>query len=479
MKTTALETMTRIENLLRQRIGLDAASIGSGAIARVVRLRMKNLGLSEMEAYERVVSSSKQEWDELVESLVVTETWFFRDLSPFSAFARLVAENWLPQHSGTTLRILSVPCSSGEEPYSIAMTLTDARVPASRSHIEAVDISARALKSARRGVYGKNAFRGNNLTFRDRHFQKTPEGYTLNSGIRKQVHFYQGNLLSDTFSTRYCSYDFIFCRNLLIYLNDAARKGVLQTIHRLLAPAGYLFVGPAEIPLAVDNGFLSVDIPIVPLCGCVKRTDVGKTSHTSRDERRATCELTPIPPLRDQPNARRAAMTQDTAHPPSSDFGAAGLETARRLADQGKLNEAFALCEDILAECRESKVDSAPGGSGPQPVSTHTAEIYYLMGLLHEAICSMRDERRSLPGPQRDHPASSLDHAMDCYRKALYLNPEHHAALVQSALLARKTGDANAAALRRRLRRLEDRILARADSQPSSAKTHRSGSETS
>src|SRR5262245_32491306 len=104
--------MNRIENLLRQRIGLDAESIGSSLIARLVRLRMKSLGLTEIEAYERILSSSKQEWDELVESLVVTETWFFRDAGSFTELARLVTENWLPDHSVGMLRILSLPCSS-------------------------------------------------------------------------------------------------------------------------------------------------------------------------------------------------------------------------------------------------------------------------------------------------------------------------------------------------------------------------------
>ena len=105
--------MTAIEHLLRQTIGLDAASLGPAGIHRAVRLRMQTLGLKRPEDYQRFLRRSRAEWNELVESVVVTETWFFRDPEAIGAFVRLVLDVWLPTHPFGPLRLLSLPCEAG------------------------------------------------------------------------------------------------------------------------------------------------------------------------------------------------------------------------------------------------------------------------------------------------------------------------------------------------------------------------------
>src|SRR5437660_11784481 len=136
--------MEQIEKMLREKMGLDAASVGSGSIQRLIRLRMKGLGVSDATAYRQLLTRSRAEWDELVEAVVVTETWFFRDPEAFG----VVVEAAQATGPGSILRVLTVPCSSGEEPYSLAIALRDADVPAERVKIDAVDISARALARA-------------------------------------------------------------------------------------------------------------------------------------------------------------------------------------------------------------------------------------------------------------------------------------------------------------------------------------------
>ena len=152
--------MHLIENLLRRTMGLDAASIGSSLISQTVRLRMQNHGLTKLQDYNKFLQETPAELSALVEAVVVKETWFFRDKEPFTALVQLVLNEWLPGHPVGLLRLLSVPCSTGEEPYSMAMALLDAGLPAERFQIEAVDISSHALESARRAVYRKNSFRG-------------------------------------------------------------------------------------------------------------------------------------------------------------------------------------------------------------------------------------------------------------------------------------------------------------------------------
>ena len=411
--------MKRFEHLLRKTIGLDAESIGSTSIQRAVRLRMRSLGLRRPEDYEQLLEKSRAEWNELVESVIVTETWFFRDPGLFAAFVRHVLEEWLPAHPAAPMRLLSIPCASGEEPGSLVMALLDAGVAPERFQIKAVDISARALARAERGIYGKNSFRGKDLAFRDRYFQPTKEGFVLAPAVRHCVHFYRGNLFGNDFPSGHASYDFIFCRNLLIYFDPPTQQGAIERIARLLAPSGVLFVGPVEQPLVLNHGFVSANIPKASACR--------KAGHAVRRPRLARLSTRPPIPAGPQPNG--AFQPQPPANsrlmlPPAdrpSPSVQPDLETARRLADAGRLNEAAGICE---AHLRRSRV---------------SAQAYYLLGLVRDA--------------------SGDASAIDCYRKALYLEPNHYESLVHMALLLQRNGDpARARAFRSRAQRINAKL---------------------
>src|SRR5213075_562485 len=188
--------MKRLEQRLREVMGLDANSIGSSTVQRTIRLRMKAHDLQQIEDYLALFDKSAAEREELIESVVIAETWFFRDAESFCALVRVVREQWQPEHAAGQLRVLSVPCSTGEEPYSLAIALLEAGLPAERFRIDAADISERVLVRAREGVYGKNSFRGKNLGFRDRYFRQTKEGLVLDANIRSRVSFFRGNIIS-------------------------------------------------------------------------------------------------------------------------------------------------------------------------------------------------------------------------------------------------------------------------------------------
>jgi len=387
--------MREIELMLRERIGLDPDSIGSGNIQRCVRQRMKQLGVKKAETYRSVLAQSELEWNELVEAVIVPETWFFRDREPFYALRQLALNEWLPAHPNRTMRLLSVPCSSGEEPYSLAMTLLEAGIPAGRFQVQAVDISATVLARAQRAIYGANSFRGGDLDFRSRFFRQSATGYELSSAVRGCVRFRQGNLLNPDFLEDQPLYDFIFCRNLLIYFDRPTQRRALEVIRRRLAPAGVLFTGAAEQPLAMENGFVSARIPMAFAC---RRSDV----QMLRSDRRTRA----TPPVRlavtEAPHRGTAVVPAPGAGP--STAMDTELTRARRLADAGRLKEAAEICEAHLL---------SHGAS---------AEAYYLLGLVKDA--------------------SSDSSALECYRKALYLEPGHYETLLQMALLSQKNGDA-------------------------------------
>ena len=128
-----------IEALLRQKIGLDANSIGSRTIARAVEQRQIACGLPDRAAYLRHLQTVARELEELIETVVVPETWFFRDTEPFVYLNQYVRSEWLKANF-SILRVLSVPCSTGEEPYSIAMTLLDSGLNPTQFCIDAVDV---------------------------------------------------------------------------------------------------------------------------------------------------------------------------------------------------------------------------------------------------------------------------------------------------------------------------------------------------
>src|SRR5580765_3719453 len=175
--------MKSIEQLLTERTGLDCSVIGPTMIERIVRRRMKLAGVDNIEDYQALVLRSGREYSNLLEEVVVKETWFFRDAAAFNNVARVAVEEWLPRHPTGKLRVLSLPCSSGEEPFSIVIALLDKGMPPDRFHVDAIDISSRALARARGCVYGRNAFRGKELGFKHRYFRTVGDEFELNSEV--------------------------------------------------------------------------------------------------------------------------------------------------------------------------------------------------------------------------------------------------------------------------------------------------------
>ena len=481
--------MNWFEELLRRKIGLDVAAVGSSLIQRAIRLRMKALGLATTDAYRDCLSASEPELEALIEGVVVAETWFFRDHDPFRAFIQLVQPPLSLESRGSSLnsgipdsrlqtpnlcepvRILSVPCSTGEEPYSLAMALLDASVPRPRFHIDAVDLSARALERAQQAEYGKNSFRGQSLQFRDRYFSPIAAGWKLHRQVQDCVQFHRGNLLEPDFFADRAPFDFIFCRNLLIYFDRVTQTRALRKLDRLLAPDGVLFVGPAELPLVSDRGFVSAGLPMAFAC---RKARAAKQNGAAR--RVAPCRPAPAPahrPTSKVPSLDSGFQALDSAHDPLAvgphrPARTPDLNAAHALADAGKLSEAAALCEAHLKS------------QGP------SAQAYYLLGLVTEAreneaghnmkpkttttnsrnpvselLSSGSPTARPVTASRVLQP-SRFARALDFYRKALYLDPNHHETLLQLSLLLEKLGDASGAkSFRRRAATGETRLRAK------------------
>ena len=418
------------ENLLQQVMGLDAASIGSKSIERAVQERLAAHKLKDAREYWELVSTSESERQELIEAVVVSETWFFRDREAFTALARIAQKEGLASRTPSPIRLLSLPSSTGEEAYSIVMALFDAGLTANQFRVDAIDISRRALALAGRAVYGKNSFRGNQLDFRERYFDATTAGYRLSDVVRRQVQFQLGNLFAADFLPDVESYDVVFCRNLLIYFDRATQDRAITIFERLLRPQGVLFVAPSETGLLLSRDFISMNLPLAfafrkaSVNSTARRTKAVHQAKLASASRREAMKAAPIG------KPRRAFLAKASSAAPSLPIIAAegepkiAIEEAARLADQGRFVEAAKCCEEHLRK------------NGP------SAQAFHLMGLVRDAT--------------GNHPEATR-----YYRKALYLDPDHHEALIHLAFLVEKLGSATGAqALRNRARRVEQKSKA-------------------
>ena len=136
--------LAMIEAMLADRTGLDPGAVGSSLIPRAVRLRMIELGLRTTGEYASLVRGSDAELQALIEEVVIPESWFFRDELPFRFLQEHVRRTWVGERARSPLRILSVPCAGGEEPYSIVIALFQIGLSARQFRVDAVDISTPA-----------------------------------------------------------------------------------------------------------------------------------------------------------------------------------------------------------------------------------------------------------------------------------------------------------------------------------------------
>ena len=400
--------LAKFETMLKRTMGLDIQSIGRPMLERALHDRRGKSGSNDLDAYWLLLQMSEQEQLHLIESVIVPETWFFRNREAFNEMAQLALQR--SANASQPLRVLSLPCSTGEEPYSIAMALLDIGLTPQQFHVDAIDISPQSLDIARQAVYGKNSFRGNDMAFRDHYFAFHEHGYALSETVRQQVRFIQGNLFAADLLLGEAPYDIIFCRNLLIYFDRPTQHQAITILSRHLAAEGLLFVGPAESPLIMQHPFTSLNAPMA----FAFRQGTPKVQDIAKPPAPPAFKPQPAPQLRSAqwhpatqiPKSAPASVNTPTAAAIEHD----GLDAVQRLADQGKLVEAAGLCEQLINR----------NGS--------SAAAYYLMGVIHDA-------------------ADRKQEAAECYRKAVYLDPIHAGALTHLAALLQIQGDEAAAKL--------------------------------
>jgi len=403
-----------IESILKRVTGVDSASRGSTMLHRAVSERMRQLAFSSIDSYTELVSDNDKELQALIDELMVTETWFFRDCEPFRYLLDF-ASSWLTQGQDQPLRVLSLPCATGEEPYSIAMILIQSGLNRNQFSVDAVDISTRALRYAKRGVFGRHSFRHENDDIQQRFFQKKKNGYSVNDLIRNAVQFSHKNFWDVAVPEQ--AYDIVFCRNLLIYFDAETQQRAVFKLHQMIRDRGLLFVGHAETLCVgtsahfqseyTDGAFAYRHLEAANELAF----DVENNDHVEPQEGEAVnspAHLSESDYLRPQHRAVRQKINRVILSVDQAERYE--LEQAQRHLDDGCVEEAAVICREHIRRYPDS------------------AQAFYLLG-----TCSEHDGLQRL--------------AVKLYKKSIALEPAHYQAIMRLVTVLEQAGNLVAAAI--------------------------------
>jgi chemotaxis protein methyltransferase CheR len=269
-----------LQTLVYQECGMYFDSRRAHFLQDRLQRRLRECRLDSFYSYYRLLISNegRQELAKLLENLTVNETSFFRNKAQLQLFHKHILEELLcrkQQQRTPTLRIWSAGCSTGQEPYTIAMLVADgfaSRVlldfsaydctlpkplvpPPWKVEILASDISYSALRAAQEGIYSEHHMAPVDYSYRLRHFDKVDDRYVVKKALREMIHFDFHNLKTEYLPQRN---DVIFCRNVMMYFDEAEQKRLLEKFYRCLNADGYLLVGHAESLLGLTDKFTMI-----------------------------------------------------------------------------------------------------------------------------------------------------------------------------------------------------------------------------
>lgn len=395
--------------LLRERTGQDVELVGHTMLERAVREGMALMRAKDPEMYLARLRSNRSTLQRFVNAMTIGESWFFRDDAPFEFLIQMLSRRASRNAGSGTIDLLSMPCASGEEAYSLAMTAHEAGLAADQCRIEGIDINTRYLRLARGAVYQGHALRGVGPDRLLRYFVADAQGHRVKDWLKQYVSFFHGSVTNPDARLLQRRYDIVLCRNLLIYLGAEARRQVLVLVRNLLKPDGLVIVGHAETGLMAAAGFIPEGtshsfafLRAQSAQPVISRTSVAM-AHTSGAGGTATLK----------PGAATAAGLVKPS------VGAT-LQEVEQLANAGHIEEAQQRCRWLLAT------------SGNEP------DVGYLCAIVAEA-------------------AGDEAHAEALLREVIKVCPEHYPALVHlAASLARRGVDNEACELRLRAQQLAE-----------------------
>ncbi len=247
------EQFDRLRKVVYDRSGIWFADGKQYVLESRLSRRLEELDMTDFDQYLMYLTIGPyqtNEFQEMFDRITINETSFFRNAPQLDIFERRVLPQLLEARKASkTLRLWSCACSSGEEPYTLAMQVhrtLGIRLADWRIEILGTDISEKVLLQAQQGVYGSYPLQNVEPLVLTRYFKKTPTGHEVDPTIRSMVTFEKMNMKDTIAAKRYGTWDVIFCRNVMIYFDQQMRQRCIELFHQQLADDGTLFIGHSE-----------------------------------------------------------------------------------------------------------------------------------------------------------------------------------------------------------------------------------------
>jgi chemotaxis protein methyltransferase CheR len=297
---------------IAQKIGLKIREVEQNNLEQKIWQRIKALQLTTPEQYYQLLNvlgiEGDREWQHLAELLTNNESYFFRDREQLNLlknqiFTQLIQQK--RQQEDLTLRVWSAGCSTGQEPYSLAIILKELLLDldAWDLTIFGTDIDLAALNQARAGIYSDWSFRNTEPRIKRRYFQAVARNYQIEPLIRQMVTFQKLNLLTDSFPQLFSNLrdiDLIVCRNVFIYFGSSTISEILAKFYNTLRPAGYLLVGHSEL---TGQNLSRFQAQIFPQSLIYQRREVNSMASSAslsstKNQQQSILEIAETPPIR-------------------------------------------------------------------------------------------------------------------------------------------------------------------------------------
>lgn len=417
-----LSTLEKFAGYITRHSGIDIGREKFDSLRITLHSRANILELDDYEEYFRLIQVDEEEFKELISLVAVNETYFFRYPEQFDVLKTLVIPEIIKRKNEKGerhLRIWSAGCSTGGEAYSIAISLLESIPDRDTWEISIIgtDVSEKALASAREGIYGKNSFRITSDYYKEKYFRKVSfDKWEIKPFVKKLVTFYFHNLIKEPYpSVLMQMWDIIFCRNVTIYFKPESTARVIRNFYESLVPGGYFFTGHSETLYHINPGF--------------RLRRIGDVFIFQKPEVEVEQEKPELQLIQEDKPAEQPLNNTEILDCLIEMQNRAGHKEA--IAEIGKCLEKYPGLEndhEFLKTCgcmflNHGDIDGAWRYlEKAAKLNNFDPEVHYLAGIYHR---------------KKGH----TEKAIECFRKAIYLDKKHHLSLIELANIYSETGD--------------------------------------
>jgi chemotaxis protein methyltransferase CheR len=245
----------QFRKLIYEESGIHFSATNRSILESRIKEQLRANNLEHVQDYFTKISKNKEELKEFLDSITTNLTRFFRNQAHFDALEKYVIPELMKLKkplNDTKIKIWSAGCSTGEEPYTIAMLMKEILVPPWKAEIVASDISLKSLMVGKEGFYTDAKIAGIPEPYLKKYFDRVEGGYRIHDDIKAMIRFDYHNLKNDS-GLR--GLDVVFCRNVLIYFDEAAQKAVIERFWEAMASKSFLFIGHSESLFGMNTRF--------------------------------------------------------------------------------------------------------------------------------------------------------------------------------------------------------------------------------